>query len=52
LVYQGIEIEKGFRMTQEDTAAPEFDYGLFTYDSKEQMLEKSKEFWNPGKTSN
>jgi len=37
-------------MTQEDTAAPEFDYGLFSYDSKEQMLEKSKEFWNPGKT--
>ena len=37
-------------MTQEQVEAPEFDYGLFSYDSKEQMLEKSKEFWNPGKT--
>lgn len=37
-------------MTQEQVSQPEFDYGLFSYDSKEQMLEKSKEFWNPGKT--
>ena len=26
------------------------DYGFFSFDSKEEMLEKSKEFWNPGKT--
>lgn len=26
------------------------DYGLFGYDSKEQFLEKSKQFWNPDKT--
>jgi len=37
-------------MTQEQVSAPEFDYGLFSYDSKEQMIAKSKEFWNPGKT--
>jgi acetylornithine/succinyldiaminopimelate/putrescine aminotransferase len=37
-------------MTQEQIGAPEFDYGLFSYDSKEQMIAKSKEFWNPGKT--
>jgi acetylornithine/succinyldiaminopimelate/putrescine aminotransferase len=37
-------------MTQEQVGAPEFDYGFFSYDSKEQMVEKSKEFWNPGKT--
>lgn len=37
-------------MTQEQAGAPEFDYGLFSYDSKEQMVAKSKEFWNPGKT--
>ena len=37
-------------MTQEQVDAPEFDYGLFSYDSKEQMIAKSKEFWNPGKT--
>jgi acetylornithine/succinyldiaminopimelate/putrescine aminotransferase len=37
-------------MTQEQVGAPEFDYGLFSYDSKEQMIAKSKEFWNPGKT--
>ena len=27
-----------------------FDYGEFSFDSKEDMLEKSREFWNPGKT--
>jgi acetylornithine/succinyldiaminopimelate/putrescine aminotransferase len=37
-------------MTQEQVGAAEFDYGLFSYDSKEQMIAKSKEFWNPGKT--
>lgn len=37
-------------MTQEQIDAPQFDYGLFSYDSKEQMIAKSKEFWNPGKT--
>jgi acetylornithine/succinyldiaminopimelate/putrescine aminotransferase len=26
------------------------DYDLFQYDSKAEMLEKSKEFWNPDKT--
>ena len=37
-------------MAKEQAGAPEFNYGLFSYDSKAQMLEKSKEFWNPGKT--
>ena len=27
-----------------------FDYGFFSFDSKAEMLEKSKEYWNPGKT--
>ena len=31
-------------MTQEQVGAPEFDYGLFSYDSKEQMIAKSKEY--------
>ena len=26
------------------------DFDLFSFDSKAEMLEKSKEFWNPGKT--
>jgi acetylornithine/succinyldiaminopimelate/putrescine aminotransferase len=27
-----------------------FDYGTFTFDSKADVLEQSKTFWNPGKT--
>ncbi len=27
-----------------------YDFGYFTYDSKEEFLEKSKTYWNPGKT--
>ena len=27
-----------------------FDYGGFSFASKEEVLEKSREFWNPGKT--
>jgi acetylornithine/succinyldiaminopimelate/putrescine aminotransferase len=27
-----------------------FDYGEFSFSSKEEMLEKSREYWNPGKT--
>src|SRR4051812_32507464 len=27
-----------------------FDYGDFSFASKEEVLEKSREFWNPGKT--
>ena len=27
-----------------------FDYGEFSFASKEEVLEKSREFWNPGKT--
>ncbi|MDQ1618954.1 MAG: hypothetical protein QOE19_1523 [Actinomycetota bacterium] len=27
-----------------------FDYGEFSFASKEEMLEKSREYWNPGKT--
>ncbi|MDQ1719062.1 MAG: hypothetical protein QOE89_3015, partial [Pseudonocardiales bacterium] len=26
------------------------DYGVFSFDSKDEVLAKSKEFWNPGKT--
>ena len=26
------------------------DFGFFAYDSKEQFLERSKAYWNPGKT--
>lgn len=26
------------------------DYGFFSFESKDEMLEKSKEYWNPGKT--
>lgn len=31
-------------------AAPEYDYGLFSFASKAEVLEKAKEYWNPGKT--
>ena len=27
-----------------------FDYGEFSFDSKEELLEQSREYWNPGKT--
>src|SRR3954451_18259486 len=27
-----------------------FDYGEFSFASKEEVLEKSREYWNPGKT--
>lgn len=27
-----------------------YDYGFFSYDSKEDMLERSRAFWNPNKT--
>src|SRR3954465_10267299 len=27
-----------------------FDYGEFSFSSKEEVLEKSREYWNPGKT--
>jgi 4-aminobutyrate aminotransferase-like enzyme len=27
-----------------------FDYGAFSFESKEEVLEKSREYWNPGKT--
>src|SRR5215218_2149286 len=27
-----------------------FDYGEFSFGSKEEVLERSREFWNPGKT--
>ena len=29
---------------------PAFDYGAFSFASKEEVLAKAKEFWNPGKT--
>ena len=28
-----------------------FDYGYFSFDSKEALLEKAAEYWNPGKVS-
>lgn len=37
-------------MTQEHVSPPAFDYGFFSFDSKDDMIAKSKEFWNPGKT--
>lgn len=27
-----------------------FNYGFFSFDSKEELLEKAAEYWNPGKT--
>ncbi|MFZ5789115.1 MAG: aspartate aminotransferase family protein [Pseudomonadota bacterium] len=27
-----------------------YDYGFFSYESKDEFIEKSKTFWNPGKT--
>ncbi len=27
-----------------------YDYGLFSFASKQEVLDKAKEFWNPGKT--
>ena len=32
------------------SSVPEFDYGLFSFASKDEVLEKAKEYWNPGKT--
>lgn len=29
---------------------PRYDYGVFSFASKAEVLEKSKEYWNPGKT--
>ncbi len=37
-------------VTGTPSSGAEFDYGLFSYASKDEMLRKSKEFWNPGKT--
>ncbi|MFN8079372.1 MAG: aminotransferase class III-fold pyridoxal phosphate-dependent enzyme, partial [Kineosporiaceae bacterium] len=37
-------------MTGTTSSGAEFDYGLFSFASKDEMLRKSKEFWNPGKT--
>ena len=31
--------------------ATALDYGFFSFASKDEVLEKSKEYWNPGKTS-
>jgi acetylornithine/succinyldiaminopimelate/putrescine aminotransferase len=31
-------------------SSPEYDYGLFSFDSKADFLRRSKEFWNPEKT--
>jgi acetylornithine/succinyldiaminopimelate/putrescine aminotransferase len=31
-------------------AAPEYDYGVFSFSSKAEVLDKAKEYWNPGKT--
>ena len=30
--------------------ATALDYGFFSFASKDEVLEKSKEYWNPGKT--
>jgi acetylornithine/succinyldiaminopimelate/putrescine aminotransferase len=30
--------------------SPMYDYGTFTFESKADVLERSKEYWNPGKT--
>ena len=27
-----------------------FDYGDFSFESKDEVLDKSREYWNPGKT--
>lgn len=33
-----------------DDVANAFDYGLFSFASKNEVIEKSEEYWNPGKT--
>ncbi len=30
--------------------APAYDYGVFSFASKDEVLAKAKEYWNPGKT--
>ena len=34
----------------ESEGQPRYDYGVFSFASKGEVLAKSKEFWNPGKT--
>lgn len=34
----------------ESTVAPEYDYGVFSFSSKAEVLDKAKRFWNPDKT--
>ena len=29
---------------------PGYDYGFFSYESKDDFLNRSREFWNPDKT--
>src|SRR5262245_39051684 len=29
---------------------PMYDYGFFSYESKDEFLDRSREFWNPDKT--
>ena len=33
-----------------DQEAPVFDYGLFSFSSKDEVIEKAQEYWNPDKT--
>ena len=35
---------------QVPTESAGYDYGLFSFASKAEMLDKAKEYWNPGKT--
>ena len=28
-----------------------YDYGFFSYESKDDFLDRSREFWNPDKTT-
>ena len=37
-------------MSEPEKAQPPFDYGSFSFASKAEVLDKSREYWNPGKT--
>jgi acetylornithine/succinyldiaminopimelate/putrescine aminotransferase len=39
-----------YRVTRAKGAAVTFDYGEFSFSSKEEVLQKAGEYWNPGKT--
>src|SRR5215471_10105312 len=45
-----LRVHKSAAQTHGSGVRDMHDFGFFSYDSKEQFLERSKAYWNPGKT--